>query len=341
MEYVATSSLPEEVKPVKTPEKAKPKKESTETFEQLYDKYTPKSSWVHSINVEQLLYKANEDDYFKKVTITEEIFGIIIDHWYRYEESTAIHGDEKPLDFYTIKKIIQNALKGYPNSDLFNEERVKIGIKEYLGLDTTEDKAKRNSEIIKKREEELIKKHNDPINKEISKRENEVKDIKEDFSKNTTRKECLIKSIDALKISFSEKEELEDYGHDFLSIDSNGFTESYLMGMKAKDLEVILRDFYGIEPDDFDGKNTNRKLRTLVLEAQKIPSDKVKEYLDQFRVKLKKELEDNESELAKVDAEIERLGNILKKQGTEIANLKDQLMDIKGESGDSYYDSEM
>lgn len=47
------------------------------------------------------------------------------------------------------------------------------------------------------------------------------------------------------------------------------YTKDEMMDMAAKDLEKILRKEFGINPDDFDGKNTNKKLRDLILDAQK------------------------------------------------------------------------
>lgn len=47
------------------------------------------------------------------------------------------------------------------------------------------------------------------------------------------------------------------------------FTKDELMEMESKELIKILKNDYGINPDDFDGKNTNKKLRDLILDAQK------------------------------------------------------------------------
>ena len=47
------------------------------------------------------------------------------------------------------------------------------------------------------------------------------------------------------------------------------YTKDEMMDMASKDLEKILRKEFGINPDDYDGKNTNKKLRDLILEAQK------------------------------------------------------------------------
>lgn len=48
-----------------------------------------------------------------------------------------------------------------------------------------------------------------------------------------------------------------------------GYTKEELMDMETKELAKICKDEFGINPDDFDGKNTNKKLRDLILNAQK------------------------------------------------------------------------
>lgn len=45
------------------------------------------------------------------------------------------------------------------------------------------------------------------------------------------------------------------------------YTEKELMEMSTKDLTKILAKM-GVDPDDFDGKNTNKKLRNLILDNQ-------------------------------------------------------------------------
>jgi len=47
------------------------------------------------------------------------------------------------------------------------------------------------------------------------------------------------------------------------------YTKDEMMDMPSKDLEKILRKEFGIDPDKFEGKNTNKKLRDLILDAQK------------------------------------------------------------------------
>lgn len=51
------------------------------------------------------------------------------------------------------------------------------------------------------------------------------------------------------------------------------YTEDEMMDMESKELEKILKKEYGINPDDYEGKNTNKKLRKLILEAQEKAAD--------------------------------------------------------------------
>lgn len=48
---------------------------------------------------------------------------------------------------------------------------------------------------------------------------------------------------------------------------SDNYTKDELFNMEVKELKNILKDL-GVNPDDFDGKNTNKKLRDLILDAQ-------------------------------------------------------------------------
>lgn len=50
---------------------------------------------------------------------------------------------------------------------------------------------------------------------------------------------------------------------------SKSYTEEELMDMDSKELVKLCKGEFGINPDDFDGKNTNKKLRGLILNAQK------------------------------------------------------------------------
>lgn len=51
------------------------------------------------------------------------------------------------------------------------------------------------------------------------------------------------------------------------------YTEDELMDMDVKELTKILKNDFKINPDDFDGKNTNKKLRNLILDAQEKGGD--------------------------------------------------------------------
>ena len=50
--------------------------------------------------------------------------------------------------------------------------------------------------------------------------------------------------------------------------DVKTYTKDELMDMESKELIKILKNDYSIDPDDYDGKNTNKKLRDLILKAQ-------------------------------------------------------------------------
>jgi hypothetical protein len=49
------------------------------------------------------------------------------------------------------------------------------------------------------------------------------------------------------------------------------YTKEELMAMDPKELIKICKDEFGINPEDYDGKNTNKKLRDLILGAQENP----------------------------------------------------------------------
>lgn len=52
------------------------------------------------------------------------------------------------------------------------------------------------------------------------------------------------------------------------------YTEDELKDIDSKELVKILKNDFGIDPDDYDGKNTNKKLRDLILNAQNGDLDK-------------------------------------------------------------------
>lgn len=51
--------------------------------------------------------------------------------------------------------------------------------------------------------------------------------------------------------------------------ETRNYTKDELMEMSTKDLTKILKDDFGIDPNSYEGKNTNKKLRDLILDAQK------------------------------------------------------------------------
>lgn len=52
---------------------------------------------------------------------------------------------------------------------------------------------------------------------------------------------------------------------------SPSYTKEELMAMDPKELIKICKNEFGINPEDFEGKNTNKKLRDLILGAQENP----------------------------------------------------------------------
>lgn len=61
---------------------------------------------------------------------------------------------------------------------------------------------------------------------------------------------------------------------------TKAYTEEELMEMETKDLAKICKEEFGINPDDHKGKNTNKKLRDLILDAQKNGGAKKNEEAD-------------------------------------------------------------
>lgn len=83
----------------------------------------------------------------------------------------------------------------------------------------------------------------------------------------------------------------EDKGDDTTA--SKVYTEDELMDTNTKELMRICKDEFGIDPNDTEGKNTNKKLRKLILDAQENgdggeeepeeePADKVADLLEDF-----------------------------------------------------------
>lgn len=73
----------------------------------------------------------------------------------------------------------------------------------------------------------------------------------------TTPKKTTTEAPSKKEVVTNDEEETRDY------------TKDELMEMSTKDLTKILKDDFGIDPNDYDGKNTNKKLRDLILDAQK------------------------------------------------------------------------
>lgn len=64
----------------------------------------------------------------------------------------------------------------------------------------------------------------------------------------------------------TSKKKEEDKGDDTTT--SKVYTEDELMDTDTKELMRICKDEFGIDPNDTEGKNTNKKLRKLILDAQ-------------------------------------------------------------------------
>lgn len=62
---------------------------------------------------------------------------------------------------------------------------------------------------------------------------------------------------------------------------SKVYTEDELMEMDVKSLTKILKDEFGIDPNEYDGKNTNKKLRSLILDAQENGGEEPKKDVDE------------------------------------------------------------
>lgn len=67
-----------------------------------------------------------------------------------------------------------------------------------------------------------------------------------------------------------EERRPENQAHDLEEpvSDRDSYTEDELRDMSPKNLTAILKREFNVNPDDFGGKNTNKKLRDLILGAQ-------------------------------------------------------------------------
>lgn len=84
----------------------------------------------------------------------------------------------------------------------------------------------------------------------------------------STKEEVPTRSASSAPSKPSVKEEKAEVASD------KSYTKDELMSMDSKELVKICKNEFGINPDDFDGKNTNKKLRDLILNAQEESSSK-------------------------------------------------------------------
>lgn len=84
----------------------------------------------------------------------------------------------------------------------------------------------------------------------------------------STKEEVPTRSVSSAPSKPSVKEEKTEVASD------KSYTKDELMSMDSKELVKICENEFGINPDDFDGKNTNKKLRDLILNAQEESSSK-------------------------------------------------------------------
>lgn len=279
------------------------------------------------------------DDYDKEGVIEywETIYNDIINTLRNRGIEKADSYSIRDLFIAAIDKLDKKCMELIYVRELDKAEKrtIKMQLYKAIGVDTAELKEEIEKEHRKKEEdakrvilEKEVEVHNAPIKKEISEIQNEVLLKRQSLDEHKKNKIELSEGIDILKMRLSMKEVPDNFNYEFSIINSEGFTEDSLLGVKAKDLEVLLRESYGIEPDDFDGKNTNKKLRGLVLEAQENPSKKIKQYLKELRDNLEKELTEKESELEIIENEIGRLDNMVQEEGDKIKRLKEKLRSI-------------
>lgn len=90
------------------------------------------------------------------------------------------------------------------------------------------------------------------------------------------------------------------------SAGKKSYTKDELMETDSKELVKILKNEFGINPDDFDGKNTNKKLRDLILDAQKNGGAVAKE-----ETKEEEENDSPEAEETEETSVVDQIGDIL------------------------------
>ena len=125
------------------------------------------------------------------------------------------------------------------------------------------------------------------------------------------------KKTSAKETKSEETEEIHEY------------TEDELMEMSPKELTNILKKEFEIDPNDYDGKNTNKKLRGLILDAQeKILSDDADE-----------DTEDDDSKGGASDELTEKVASILEDFDSGAKNKKKTIASICKLSDDADEDA--
>ena len=89
------------------------------------------------------------------------------------------------------------------------------------------------------------------------------------------------------------------------------YTKNELMEMESKELIKLLKDSFGIDPDDHEGKNTNKKLRDLILEAQKEEKAPAKTSKKAVKEEEPEDDEDASEEDATEDSLVDEIATIL------------------------------
>lgn len=89
------------------------------------------------------------------------------------------------------------------------------------------------------------------------------------------------------------------------------YTKNELMEMESKELVKILKDSFGIDPDDHEGKNTNKKLRDLILDAQKEEKAPAKTSKKAVKEEEPEDDEDSSEEGATEDSLVDEIATIL------------------------------
>lgn len=103
------------------------------------------------------------------------------------------------------------------------------------------------------------------------------------------------------------------------------YTEDELMDMDSKEIEKILKNTYGIDPSESAGKNTNKKLRKLLLDAQETAKNEDEEKT----VKKSKKDEEEAHDDAEDDDDLSgKVGDLLEKFDAGSLNKKKTIAKI-------------